>query len=175
MFRSADENVKYGWIYQGGVEDLSRMKSSENQLYYLYSTNSSIIRNFVWKYFSTRIDTFSFYSSYFYPRIFDITFEIFIIYTRCSILMILFDSFILHGYCSISLVSPFGFLTNYLIIPFIIFILLLINFYLFIYLFFFSISRLFYWYYSPRILFMSVINLRQIPFIYLYQFHSLSF
>ena len=73
------------------------------------------------------------------------------------------------------LVSPFGFLTNYLIIPFIIFILLLINFYLFIYLFFFSISRLFYWYYSPRILFMSVINLRQIPFIYLYQFHSLSF
>lgn len=83
MFRSADENVKYGWIYQGGVEDLSRMKSSENQLYYLYSTNSSIIRNFVWKYFSTRIDTFSFYSSYFYILfIFDITFEIFIIYTQ---------------------------------------------------------------------------------------------
>lgn len=98
----------------------------------------------------------------------------FLLFTR-SILMILSDSFILHGYCSISLVSPFGFLTNYLIIPFIIFILLLINFYLFIYLFFFSISRLFYWYYSSRILFMSVINLRQIPFIYLYQFHSLSF
>ena len=39
------------------------------------------------------------------------------------------------------LVSPFGFLTNYLIIPFIIFILLLINFYLFIYLFiFFNIT-----------------------------------
>lgn len=36
MFRSADENVKYGWIYQGGVEDLSRMKNSENQLYIIY-------------------------------------------------------------------------------------------------------------------------------------------
>lgn len=36
MFRSADENVKYGWIYRGGVEDLSRMKNSENQLYIIY-------------------------------------------------------------------------------------------------------------------------------------------
>lgn len=139
--RFADENVKYGWIYSG--RKIARI------IYYLYSTSSNIICNLFENFQRDRYFfflSFFVYSSYFYPRntgyrIFDITFEIFI-YTCCSILMILLDSFILHGYCLISFDSPFGFFMNYLIIPiaFIIFILLLINFYLSFFVFVFSIS-----------------------------------
>lgn len=46
--RFSDENVKYGWIYQGeGRKDLFRMKNSENHIYLYSMTNSNIIYKFV--------------------------------------------------------------------------------------------------------------------------------